>query len=53
MRPSLARPANEQSGVVQKTDEVLVRDLRRSATELQRYAWRFALVGFEPTTSGV
>jgi hypothetical protein len=39
--------------VAQKTDEVVVRDLRRSTAELQRDTLRIALVGFEPTTSGV
>ena len=36
-----------------KTDEVVVRDLRRSTTELQRDTLGIALVGFEPTASGV
>jgi hypothetical protein len=36
-----------------KTDEVVVRDLRRSTAELQRDTLGIALVGFEPTASGL
>ena len=44
-------PAVERDS--KKTDEVVVRDLRRSTTELQRDTLGIALVGFEPTASGV